>query len=64
MYKMYLIQGKKIETNLPGVLNSYCELQWMSRQINFSFTYRFFKKKEDRNKNQRRESDNGENFQG
>jgi RNAse (barnase) inhibitor barstar len=52
------------ETNLPGVLNSYSEFQWMSRQINFSFTYRFNKKKEDRNKNQRRESDNSEDFQG
>jgi hypothetical protein len=52
------------ETNLPNVLNSYSELQWMSRQINFSFTYRFNKKKEERNKNQKRESDNGEDFQG
>jgi outer membrane receptor for ferrienterochelin and colicins len=55
---------RMFETNLPGVLNSYSELQWMSRQMNFSFTYRFNKKKEDRNKTQKRESDNGEDFQG
>jgi outer membrane receptor protein involved in Fe transport len=52
------------ETSIPRVMNSYSELQWMSRQINFSFTYRFNKKKEERNKNQKRESDNGEDFQG
>lgn len=52
------------ETTLPKVLNSYSELQWISRQINFSFTYRFNKKKEDRNKIQKREYDNGDDFQG
>jgi outer membrane receptor protein involved in Fe transport len=54
---------RKYETNIQNVLNSYSEMQWMTRQINFSFTYRFNKQKE-KEKPQRRESDNGEDFQG
>ena len=54
---------RKYQTNIQNVLNSYSEMQWMARQINFSFTYRFNKQKE-REKPQRRESDGGEDFQG
>ena len=38
------------ETNLPSVSN-YSEFQWRKRQFNLSFTYRFNKKKTDRDKN-------------
>lgn len=40
------------ETNLPQ-LNSYSEMQWRVRQVNVSFTYRFNKKKTDREKPKR-----------
>lgn len=52
------------EVNIPGVLNSYSEMQWRVRQVNLSFTYRFNKPKE-KEKPQKRESDSGgEEFQG
>lgn len=51
------------ETNLP-TMHSYSEMQFKQRQINFSFTYRFNKKKAEKEKPQKRESDNGEEFQG
>lgn len=54
---------RKYETTIPKVLNSYSEMQWSSRQINFSFTYRFNKQKE-KEKPQKREYDNGDDFQG
>ena len=54
---------RKYETSIQNVLNSYSEMQWMTRQINFSFTYRFNRQKE-REKPQRRESDGGDDFQG
>ena len=40
------------ETYLP-LVNSYSEMQWRVRQINISFTYRFNKKKTDREKPKR-----------
>ncbi|MFI0491496.1 outer membrane beta-barrel family protein [Flavobacterium sp.] len=51
------------ETNLPTI-NSYSEMQWRMRQINLTFTYRFNKKKAEKEKPQKRESDNGDDFQG
>lgn len=39
---------RKTETYIPGVINSYSEFQWRSRQINLSFTYRFNKQKTDK----------------
>ena len=50
------------ETFLPGILNSYSEMQWRVRQINLSFTYRFNKQKGEKEKMPKRESDNGEDF--
>lgn len=47
------------ETNIPGVLNSYDEMQWRERQINLSFTYRFNRQKNERERQQRRDN-NGE----
>lgn len=43
------------ETNLPN-LNSYSEMQWRERQITLSFTYRFNKKKNEREKQPKREN--------
>ncbi|MBC7439742.1 MAG: outer membrane beta-barrel protein, partial [Flavobacterium sp.] len=50
------------ETYLPQ-LNSYSEMQWRMRQINVSFTYRFNKKKNDREKPKREGGDDND-FQG
>jgi outer membrane receptor for ferrienterochelin and colicins len=44
------------ETNLPN-LNSYSEMQWRERQITLSFTYRFNKKKNEKERQPKR--DNG-----
>jgi len=52
------------DTNIPNVLNSYTEMQWRMRQITLSFTYRFNKKKEEKSRNQKRDSENGDDFQG
>ncbi|WP_306350272.1 outer membrane beta-barrel family protein [Flavobacterium sp. '19STA2R22 D10 B1'] len=46
------------ETNLATV-NSYSEMQWRERQITLSFTYRFNKKKTEREKQPKKESDGG-----
>ena len=50
------------QTNLPQ-LNSYSEMQWRMRQINISFTYRFNKKKSDRDRPKREGGDDND-FQG
>ncbi len=51
------------ETNIPGTLNSYSEMQWRMRQVNLSFTYRFNKKKTERERPQR-EDGGGDDYQG
>lgn len=50
-----------MDLNLPNV-NSYSEMQWRERQITLSFTYRFNKKKLEREKPKREEG--SEDFQG
>jgi outer membrane receptor for ferrienterochelin and colicins len=52
------------ETNIPGTLNSYSEMQWRPRQINLSFTYRFNKKKSERERQPRDNENGNEDFQG
>ncbi|AWM14892.1 TonB-dependent receptor [Flavobacterium sediminis] len=47
---------RRMDTYLPGSVDSYSEFQWRQRQINFSFTYRFNMKKE---KDQQRRDDGG-----
>jgi outer membrane receptor for ferrienterochelin and colicins len=47
------------ENYLPGVSNSYNEMQWRQRQITLSFTYRFNKKKNDKERQTKRENDGG-----
>jgi outer membrane receptor protein involved in Fe transport len=49
-----------IETNIENVVNSYSEMQWRVRQITLSFTYRFNKQKNDRDKPRREEGGEGE----
>ncbi|MGX7666635.1 TonB-dependent receptor domain-containing protein [Flavobacterium pedocola] len=52
------------ETNLENVLNSYSEMQWRERQINLSFTYRFNKKKNEKEKQPKRDENGGDEYFG
>ncbi|RZJ72856.1 outer membrane beta-barrel family protein [Flavobacterium sp.] len=45
------------ETHIPGVLDSYSEMQWRVRQITLSLTYRFNKKKNERDQRDRQPRD-------
>jgi hypothetical protein len=49
-----------IETNIENVVNSYSEMQMRVRQITLSFTYRFNKQKNEREKPRREEGVEGE----
>ena len=56
---------RKMETLIPGVIESYAEMQFHQRQFTLSFTYRINKQKTDKEKQPKREMDNGgEDFQG
>ena len=48
-----------METYLPGVLNSHAEMQWRERQFTLSFTYRFNKQKVEREKQPKRNMNEG-----
>ena len=52
------------DTYIPGVLNSYSEMQWRQRQINLSLTYRFNKKKGDKEKPSNGGDEGGGEFPG
>lgn len=53
------------ETYLPGSLNSYSEQQWRVRQVNVSFTYRFNRKKSEKDKQPKANpNDDGGEFPG
>jgi hypothetical protein len=52
------------ETYIPGTLNSYSEMQWRVRSVNFSFTYRFNRKKSERDRQPQKENDMEGEFQG
>lgn len=54
---------RRSEINLPTV-TSYSEFQWRQRQINLSFTYRFNKKKSERENNQRRDDSGDGEYMG
>ena len=56
-----VFNGRKriMETYLPGVLSSKAEMQWRVRQVTLSFTYRFNKTKNEREKQPKRMNDNG-----
>ncbi len=49
-----------METEIPNVVSSYSEMQWRERQIMLSFTYRFNKQKNERDRQPRREDNGGE----
>lgn len=55
---------RMVESNLPGIVNSYSEMQWRERQFNLSFTYRFNKPKSEREQPKRNQGDNEGDFQG
>lgn len=54
------------ETNLPGVLTSYSEMQFRTRQFTLSFTYRFNKPKNEKEKQPKKmqQNENENDFQG
>ena len=54
-----------METYLPGFASSYSEMQWRERQFTLSFTYRFNKPKNEREKPTRKiQQDNEGDYQG
>ncbi len=53
-----------METYIPGVISSYAEMQWRERQFTLSFTYRFNKQKNEREKPKRTQQDDGGDFPG
>ena len=56
---------KRINETSLASLNSYSEQQWRQRQINLSFTYRFNKQKNDKEKKPKGgQQDDGGDFQG
>jgi hypothetical protein len=55
---------RKYDLMIPGVVSSYTEMQMRVRQINLSFTYRFNKKKGEKERQPKRDTEGGEEFQG
>ncbi|MDI9258427.1 TonB-dependent receptor domain-containing protein [Flavobacterium sedimenticola] len=57
---------RMMETYIPGVVDSYGEMQWRVRQINFSFTYRFNVQKNEKERKPRNggQQDDGGDFPG
>jgi len=54
-----------MESNLPGIVSSYSEMQWRERQFSLSFTYRFNKQKNEREQQPKRnQNENEGDFQG
>jgi hypothetical protein len=52
-----------METNLPSQ-NAYSEMQWRERQVNLSFTYRFNRKKSERDRPRGEGGEEGEYMGG
>lgn len=54
-----------VESDLPGIVSSYSEMQWRERQFSLSFTYRFNKQKNEREQQPKRnQNENEGDFQG
>jgi outer membrane receptor protein involved in Fe transport len=53
-----------METYIPGLVESYGEMQWRVRQINLSFTYRFNIQKNEREKPRKSLQEDGGDFSG
>lgn len=54
---------RKMQTYIPGSIDSYVDLQYKVRQITFSFTYRFNKQKAEKEKLPKNQGEN-DDFQG
>ncbi|SHM13968.1 Outer membrane receptor for ferrienterochelin and colicins [Flavobacterium xanthum] len=53
-----------MENNLPGIVNSYSEMQWRERQFSLSFTYRFNKPKNERERPRQNQNEGEGDYQG
>lgn len=53
-----------MENYLPGVVNSYSEMQWRVRQFSLAFTYRFNKPKNEKERPRQNQNDREGDFQG
>ena len=53
-----------METEIPNVVSSYSEMQWRERQVMLTFTYRFNKQKNERDRQPRREDGGEGDFMG
>ena len=53
-----------MESYLPGVVDSYGEMQWRVRQFNLSFTYRFNVQKNEREKRKGNQQEDGGDYPG
>lgn len=53
---------RRMETYIPGQIDSYGEMQWRVRQVTISFTYRFNKQKNEKEKIPKREDEGGVEF--
>jgi hypothetical protein len=51
-----------MQTYIPGQIDSDTAMQWRVRQITLSFTYRFNKQKNEKEKMPKREDDGGGEF--
>jgi outer membrane receptor for ferrienterochelin and colicins len=49
-----------METEIPNVVSSYSEMQWRQRQVMLTFTYRFNKKKNEKDRQPRRDDNGGD----
>ena len=56
---LFNTRKRRFTNEIDNVVSSYSEFQWRQRQITLAFTYRFNKKKNDR-ENQKREDGGGE----
>jgi outer membrane receptor for ferrienterochelin and colicins len=55
---------RKMEANIPGLIESYTERQRSPRQFTLSFTYRLNKKKSEREREPKKEAEVRDDFQG
>jgi len=53
-----------METNIPNIVSSYSEMQWRVRQIMLTFTYRFNRQKNEKDKQPKREENGDGDFMG
>jgi outer membrane receptor for ferrienterochelin and colicins len=59
---LFNTRKRRFTNEIPNVVSSYSEFQWRQRQITLSFTYRFNKKKNDREGQRREDGEGGGEF--